>query len=151
MDDLVIIEFLLIAGLFVLAVIAVLLYERLPRPPQPPPIGFRIHQLDTRRLPMAILGIHPGSTGSFNFTDIPVNAVVPAGVIPQWTSSDPTNAAVTQSADGTTCVVAVPSSAAIQSFDLTVTAKLADGTNPSGTATVPVLIEPTGFVINQTA
>ena len=101
---------------------------------------------------MPINGIKPGATGTFAETPLPSGTTLPAGVIPAWSVSDPTQASVTASADGTSAVCAVPTSATAASFTLTVTAKLPDGTTPSGNATVSILQpEVTGFEINQTA
>ena len=103
---------------------------------------------------MAIKGIAPGSTGTFDAG--PVNAdgvpaALPAGVIPQWSSSDSVNAPVIAAADGLSATVTPPASAptGVQ-FTLSVTATLPDGTTPSGSAAVPLLVaEVTAFVISQ--
>jgi hypothetical protein len=111
--------------------------------------GFSVSQLqgDT---PMPITGIVAGATGVFQETPTPQGAVIPAGTIPVWTSSDTTNAPAVASADGTQCSVAVPASATITSFTLSVQNQ--DGTFPTS-VTVPVTPAPppaqTGFEINQ--
>lgn len=167
-------DYLILVLVFALAVVALMVWSiarRLPKPSPkpspgptptplpPPPTGtpsirkFRITQTDPRSVTnMAITGIKPGATGTFAESPVPPGTPLPAGVIPQWSSSDTTNTSLTPSADGTSCLVAVPSSATIASFVLTVKATLPDGTTPSGNATVPVLQpEVTGFTISQTA
>jgi len=100
-------------------------------------------------------GIAPGGTGTFAISPVDQNgnpAQLPSGVVPQWTSSDPTNAPVTQSADGLTASVTVAQGDQSPSFTLTVTATLPDGTQPSGSAAVPILVlEVAAFVITQTS
>ena len=153
-DDLVIIEFLLTAGLFVLAVIAVLVYEGIQRLPVRPVKGFRLYQLDSRRIRMAtILGIKPGAVGTFTISDLPPGSALPAGTIPQWATSDTTNSQITPNPDGMGAVIAVPSSATVPSFQLTISATYTDaqGTHsPSSQYTIPVLApEVTGFDLTQ--
>lgn len=111
---------------------------------------------------MAIKGILAGQTGTFvaswfdgpNGTGAP--GALPSGVVPVWTSSDPTNApVVVASSDptGNTATVTVPTGGPSSgSFTLTATATLADGTTPSASATVPYLTpEVESGVINQTS
>jgi hypothetical protein len=111
--------------------------------------GFTIYQLRGDFI-MAITGIVAGATGVFQETPLPIGAVIPAGTIPKWSTSDTTNTSLTPSADGTQCAVAVAAGATIPSFVLTVSNQ--DGSFPTP-VTVPVL-QPapppqTGFVINQ--
>lgn len=104
-----------------------------------------------------VIGIAAGATGTFLST--PVDAAgnattLPAGIVPTWTSSDPTNAPVVASADGLTVSVTVPATAPVgTTFTLSVTATLADGTTPTGTTPVPFLPAVTtvvsSFVITQ--
>ena len=110
--------------------------------------GFTIQQVQGETL-MPINGIVAGTTGVFQETPTPAGSTIPAGTVPVWTSSDPTNAPAVTSADGTQCSVAVPAGATITSFSLTVQNQ--DGTFPT-TVTVPVtqpVIAQTGFEINQ--
>lgn len=115
--------------------------------------GFTIQQVQTDQTSgeklMPITGIVAGATGVFQETPTPAGAVIPAGSIPVWTSSDTANAPAVASADGTTCSVAVPAGATITSFSLTVGNQ--DGTFPT-TVTVPVtqpVIAQTGFQVDQ--
>lgn len=118
-------------------------------------VAFQIKQIFIRGESMAIKGILPGQSGSFALQDIPLNSVLPAGVIPVWTSSDTTNAPVVASADGLSASVALSASAVPGgSFNLQVDATLPDGTTPSsGPVAIPILAppppEPSSFVINQ--
>lgn len=99
---------------------------------------------------MSIVGIKSGATGVFVASTTPAGAVLPAGVVPSWVSSDPSSAPVVQTADGLGASVSVLASATITSFDLTISATLPDGTTPTRTVSVPVLPpEVTGFEINQ--
>ena len=111
--------------------------------------GFSVVQLEGEDS-MPITGIVAGATGVFKETPLPLGAVIPAGTIPVWTSSDPTNAPAVASADGTTCSVAVPATATITSFDLSVQNQ--DGSFPTK-VTVPVTPAAppaqTGFQIDQ--
>jgi hypothetical protein len=117
--------------------------------------SFHIRQLDSKGAPLKMaIGIAPGKLGKFAAQ--PVNAQGPTqldtGVVPAWVSSDPTNAPVIPSADGMNASVAViPTAPAGTPFTLTVSALIADGTNPSGTLSVPVLaLAVTSFIITQT-
>lgn len=98
---------------------------------------------------MPITGIVAGSTGVFQETPTPQGAVIPAGTVPVWSTSDTANTTLTPSADGTTVSVAVSASAS-GSFDLTVANH--DGSFATK-VTVPILPPPppaqTGFEINQ--
>lgn len=113
--------------------------------------GFSVVQLQGENS-MPITGIVAGATGVFQETPLPLGAVIPAGTIPVWTSSDPTNAPAVASADGTTCSVSVPATATITSFVLAVQNQ--DGTFPTS-VTVPVTPAAppaqTGFQIDQTS
>jgi hypothetical protein len=108
--------------------------------------SFHIRQLDSKGAPLKMaIGIAPGKLGKFA-------AQLDTGVVPAWVSSDPTNAPVIPSADGMNASVAViPTAPAGTPFTLTVSALIADGTNPSGTLSVPVLaLAVTSFIITQT-
>jgi hypothetical protein len=107
-------------------------------------------------------GILPGATGTFvvswfdgpNGTGNPGG--LPAGILPVWTSSDPTNAPVVVSPSdpsGNTVTVTVPTTATPETFTLTAVATLADGTTPTaGPTGFPVLtVEVVSGVINQTS
>jgi len=114
--------------------------------------GFTIQQQGD---PMALTAPDPGATLVFTATPTPAGAVLPAGVIPTWTSSDPTNAPVTADPTGLIGTVVLATGITVgESVTLTITATLPDGTTPSGTtsftvgATPPV--EVTGFTIVQT-
>jgi hypothetical protein len=129
--------------------------------PPPDVTGFTIQQtgaspMGTTPTPPVLAPPDPGSTLVFTATPTPAGAVLPVGVIPVWTSSDPTNASV--SADPTGLIGTVVLSSAIpvgESVTLTVTATLPDGTTPTGSAsfTVGALppVEVTGFTVIQTA
>lgn len=98
---------------------------------------------------MAITGVKLGGSGTFSAT--PVGGTLPPGVVPVWSTSD-SLVTLTPAADGLSCQAAVASTDTNPSFPLTVQATLPDGTQPSGTATVPILpSEVTGFTIDQTA
>lgn len=106
---------------------------------------------------MAISGVQPGLTGTFAATPQPVGAVLPSGVVPVWTVDNPL-VTLTPAADGLTVIAALDASITGDTFNLTVTATLADGSTPSGTVAVPILPTPppppqevTGFTIDQTA
>lgn len=113
--------------------------------------GFTTHQLIEGEF-MAITGIVAGQVGTFKETPLPVGAVIPPGTIPQWTTSDTTNTALTPSADGTSVAVAVAAGTTISTFNLSVANQ--DG---SFLTTVPVPVLPvapppqTGFQIDQTS
>ena len=98
-------------------------------------------------------GIAPGGIGAFAVTPVDSNgnpSALPSGIVPAWTSSDPTNAPVVASSDGLSATV--QTTAAYTGCTLTVTATLADGTTPTGTAPVPVLsLEVASFVLTQTS
>lgn len=118
------------------------------------PVKLIITQLGDSTMTQGTLkGIAPGGTGQFGITPIDSTgnpSQLPAGVVPAWTSSDPTNAPVTASADGLTATVVTTTS--YTGCTLSVTAALPDGTLPAGTAPVPVLtLEVASFIINQTA
>lgn len=105
-----------------------------------------------------VTGVAPGGTGTFavDFLDKDGQVVqAPANIVPQWTSSDSTNAPVQAPADGLTVSVSVPAGATIASFDLTVGATLADGTALQATVTVPVtqagVVNPVALGIRQTS
>jgi hypothetical protein len=101
------------------------------------------------------LAIVVGTTRIFDLTDIPSGSVLPAGVIPAWTSSDTANTSLTPSADGLKCAVAVGASAPVPGgFNLTVSATLPDGTTPtSGPQPVAYqaapVVEPASFGITE--
>jgi hypothetical protein len=139
-----------------LVVIAILLSKisrtlaRAFPPPRPPQSGFTIRQTLQGDTTMAITGIVAGLTGTFTETPTPAGSTIPAGTIPQWTSSDPT-VTLTPSADGTQVVAAVPATFTAPSFTLTVANQ--DGSFPTP-ATIPVtqpVIAQTGFTIDQVA
>lgn len=118
--------------------------------------AFHVVQLDSKGAPMAAKGIAPGSTGTFAAG--PANAQgqpaeLPAAVIPAWTSSDPVNAPVAASPDGSTASVSVPANAPTGTpFTLSIQATLPDGTTPKGSLPVPVLVaEVTQFIPTQTS
>jgi hypothetical protein len=101
-------------------------------------------------------GITQGATATFVATPQDKNGdpiTLPAGIVPTWTSSDPTGAPVTADADGLTATVTVSDAATAGStFTLSVSAALANGTTPTGEADVPVLAveaEVASFVITQ--
>ena len=102
---------------------------------------------------LAISGILPGNTGVFTAQPVDKNgnpAALPAGLVPAWASSDPTNAPVTWSADGLTA--SVITTAAFTGCKLSIAVNMPDGTQPTGTETVPVLtFEVAAFVIAQTS
>lgn len=110
-----------------------------------------------------VVGIKIGATGTFLATPVDAQGnvvVLPAGIIPTWTSTDLTNAPVVAAADGLTATDTVPSTAPPTlvgtSFTLSVSAILADGTVGTGTTPVPFLAATTvgpfaGFVITQTS
>lgn len=114
--------------------------------------GFIITQFnpDTGEFTMAITGIVAGGVGTFQETPTPPGAVIPAGSIPQWSTSDAANTSLTPSADGTSVAVAVAAATTITSFVLTVMNQ--DGTFPTPT-TIPVLPPKapaqTGFAVDQ--
>jgi hypothetical protein len=114
--------------------------------------GFTISQLKGTNI-MPITGIVAGATGVFQETPTPPGAVIPVGTIPQWSTSDTVNTALTPSADGTQCAVAVAATATISTFNLSVANQ--DGSFLT-TVAVPVLPAPpppppaqTGFQIDQ--
>jgi hypothetical protein len=104
---------------------------------------------------MAVTGIKQGQTKHFGITDLPPGSVLPAGVVPKWTSSDVTSAVVVDpNPDATGETVAVTGVAATGSFTLTATATLADNTIIQGAVVVPCLAPPappvpTSFQIDQ--
>jgi hypothetical protein len=122
-----------------------------------PVTGFVLYQLNEQGDFMPITGIAPGGTGQFAAQPVDKNGnndSLPAGVVPNWTSSDTTNAPVTfQSPDGLSCTVTVASNApGGTQFTLTCSATLPDNTKPTGSAAVPIFaLEVAAFVINQTA
>ena len=128
-------------------------------------VRFEITQLEDGKMKVtkfktvitSLIGIAPGATGTF--VAIPVDAngnqdMLPAGIIPTWVSSDPTNAPVVPSADGLSASVSLsPSATPGTPFTLTVSAPLPDGSTPtSGPESIPVLsLEVKSFVLNQTS
>jgi len=109
----------------------------------PPLTGFTI-----RRTDMALTPLDPGAVATFTATPTPAGAVLPAGNVPSWTSSDPTGLIATVTIATTATVGA--------SITLTITAAaLADGTIPTGSLTFQVGAVPpaevSGFTITQTA
>jgi len=103
------------------------------------------------------VGVAPGKTGQFqfNYLDANGNAVnPPAGIIPQWVSSEPT-APVVAAADGLTASVTVDAKSTITNFLLTCGSLLADGKQLQATLTVPVAasgpVDPVTASITQTA
>lgn len=129
------------------------IYELLRHRP-PRQTGFRITQLhpnSTGVTFMPIVGIVVGATGTFTETPTPAGAVIPAGTVPQWSTSDTTNTTLTPSVDGAGVAVAVAATAPVGgSFTLTVANQ--DGSFPTGVS-VPFLAPApppqTGFEINQ--
>lgn len=130
--------------------------------------GFVITQLTTEGefdMPTQapVVGIKIGATGIFLATPVDAQGnvvVLPAGIVPTWTSTDLTNAPVVASADGLTATDTVPSTAPPTlvgtTFTLSVSATLADGTVGTGSTPVPFLAATTvgpfaGFVITQTS
>lgn len=102
-----------------------------------------------------ILGIAPGSRGSFTFQPVPANSTIPKGQIPQVVSDNPL-AVVSADASGLSATVTVDASAAVGgSFNLTVSVTRTDGVLASGTANVPFIAAAAGevqsFDITQTA
>lgn len=102
---------------------------------------------------MPIVGIVVGATGVFTETPTPAGSTIPAGTVPQWTTSDTVNTTLTPSADGTSVSVATATTAPVGgSFTLTVANQ--DGTFPTGVS-VPFLAPApppqSGFEINQTS
>ena len=98
----------------------------------------------------------PGNTLQFTATPTPAGSVLPSGVVPTWTSSDPTNAPVTVDPTGLIATVVLSTSITVgESVTLTITATLPDGTTPTGSTTFTVgaapPVEVTGFSIAQTA
>src|ERR1700690_2592303 len=115
----------------------------------PPQTGFTIYQGDH----MSITGIVVGATGTFAATVLPAGAVIPAGSVPVWTTSDTSNTSLTPSADGMSVAVATSAAAPVGgSFILTITNQ--DGTFPTP-VTVPYLPAAppaqTGFEVEQTS
>jgi hypothetical protein len=115
--------------------------------------GFTIQQQGDSGMPLT--APDPGATLVFTATPTPAGSALPSGVVPTWTSSDPTNAPVT--ADSTGLIGTVILSTAItvgESVTLTITATLPDGTTPSGSTSFTVGATPptevTGFTIVQT-
>lgn len=110
-----------------------------------------------------ILGIAPGATGEFQLNLLPPGSALPAGsAAPTWQTSDPTNTALTPSADG--MAVAVAAAPTIQngatSFMLTATATFtAPGATTPTTLTKEVSVPfnfptppvPTSLDITQTS
>jgi hypothetical protein len=113
--------------------------------------AFEITQKGARRK-MAINGVTTGATGTFQATPVPAGAVLPAGVVPVWTSSDVTIATVTSPNPDATGLTTILTGLATGSITLTVTATLPDNSVAQGTATVPIVAgEVKSFTINQTA
>jgi hypothetical protein len=115
--------------------------------------GFSIKQ--TGDPDMALTAPDPGATLVFTATPTPAGSALPAGVVPTWTSSDPTNAPVTADPTGLIGTVILSSSITVgESVTLTITATLPDGTTPTGSTTFTVgatpPVEVTGFTIVQT-
>jgi hypothetical protein len=123
--------------------------------PEPAEVdGFTITQTGDSSMPLT--APDPGNTLVFTATPTPAGAVLPAGVVPTWTSSDPTLAPVTVDPTGLIgTVVLDPSIPVGESVTLTVTATLPDGTTPTGSVSFTVGAPPppevTGFTVIQTA
>ena len=97
--------------------------------------------------------IQVGAVGVFQETPIPVGAILPAGIVPSWTSSDATIATVeSPNSDATGATIKVTGMKA-GTFTLTVSATLPGGNVIQGSATVQVVAAPppapTGFTISQ--
>lgn len=86
----------------------------------------------------------PGQSPQFTATPVPAGSDL-GGVVPTWTSSDPTNAPVT--ADGLVATVALSASIPLDtSVTLTISATSADGTQTAtGSVTFTVVAAPAGF------
>jgi hypothetical protein len=116
--------------------------------------GFSIQQIEENK--MALTAPDPGATLVFTATPTPAGSVLPAGVVPTWTSSDPTNAPVNADPTGLIGTVVLASGIAVgESVTLTITATLPDGTTPTGSTTFTVgaapPVEVSGFTIVQTS
>jgi len=97
---------------------------------------------------------NPGNTLVFTATPEPAGSVVPAGSTLTWSSSDPTNAPVTQDSTGLIGTVVLGASAPAEGVTITLNATFPDSKTASGTATFTIVIpvvEPTSFSITQTA
>jgi hypothetical protein len=98
-------------------------------------------------------GITAGGQGTFQEVPFPAGAQLQAGAIPVWTSSDPA-VTLTPSADGTTCIAAVPATDTNPSFTITATVNNSAGQSISGSLTVPInqpVVAATSLTISQIA
>lgn len=98
------------------------------------------------------MSVTVGSTGHFLATPEPAGSIVPAGVVPVWTSSDVTVATVASPNPDATGLTTILTGVLGGTITLTVTATLADGTIAQGSAVVTINPgEVKSFSITQTA
>lgn len=101
---------------------------------------------------MAITGVPNGGTGTFTATPVPAGAVIPASVVPVWTSSDVTIATVASPNPDPTGLSTILTGLQTGSVTLTVSATLPDNSVAQGSVVVPVIAgEVKSFTIDQTA
>jgi hypothetical protein len=105
---------------------------------------------------MPLTAPDPGATLQFTATPTPAGSTLPAGVVPTWTSSDPTNVTITTDPTGLIATVVLSSAIPVgESVTLTISATLPDGTTPTASTSFTVgaapPVEVTGFTIVQTA
>jgi hypothetical protein len=113
--------------------------------------SFVIHQKGEHRH-MAITGVTAGAVGDFQAVPVPAGAVLPAGVVPVWTSSDVTIATVASPNPDVTGLTTVLTGVKTGSVTLTVSATLPDNSVAQGSVVVPIIAgEVKSFTINQTA
>jgi hypothetical protein len=123
----------------------------------PVPTSLTIIQLggSMSTTPITNPGVVVGTTALFGeVPSAPPNAVEPAGTTRVWTTSDPTNTALTPSSNGSQVNVAVAATAPVGgSFVLTATDTFPDSTTATGSLTVPYLPvpapEPTALSVVQ--
>jgi hypothetical protein len=98
------------------------------------------------------MSVTVGNTGTFLATPEPAGSIVPAGVVPVWTSSDVTVATVASPNPDATGLTTILTGVLGGTITLTVTATLADGTIAQGSAVVTINPgEVKSFTITQTA
>jgi hypothetical protein len=98
------------------------------------------------------MSVTAGSTGTFLATPEPVGSVVPAGIVPEWTSANVTIATVASPNPDATGLTTILTGVLGGTITLTVTATLADGTVAQGSTSVTINPgQVKSFTITQTA
>jgi len=103
-------------------------------------------------MPVTPIGITVGTPGNFLAIPNPVGAILPAGVVPQWTSSNVLIATVANPNPDPTGLTTQLTGLETGTITLTVSATLPNGNVAQGSVQVPVVAgQVTSFTITQTS